>query len=369
MKWSWWIGRIFGIDIYMHSTFLILLAWIAVSDYLHGHSILAALIGVLFILCLFGIVILHEMGHALMARRFGIRTKDITLLPIGGVARLERMPEDPKQELLVALAGPAVNIVLAGLLFAVLAPLLGTTALTSWSDAAPIGTQFLVQMLWVNVALAVFNLLPAFPMDGGRVLRALLAMRMNYAQATKVAAHIGQGMAVVFGLAGLFFNPFLVIIALFVWVGAGQEATSVQMHSVLSGIPLRQVMVTDFRSLDPQDTLARAVDYTLAGFQQDFPVLQDGQVVGVLTQMDLLAALAQGGLQTPVGTVMERRFEVADPAEMLERALTRLENSRSRTLPVLQGGQLIGVITTENLSEFLMIQYALKESHTRPLAA
>src|SRR5579871_2468965 len=369
MQWSWWIGRILGIDIYMHSTFLILLAWVAVSYYLPGHSVVAALTGVLFILCLFGIVILHEMGHALVARRFGIRTKDITLLPIGGVARLERMPEDPKQELMVALAGPAVNIVLAGLLFAVLMPMLGAAVLMTWNDSLLTFGAFLGQMLWVNVALALFNLLPAFPMDGGRVLRAVLAMRMNYTQATRVAASIGQGMAVVFGLIGLFFNPFLILIALFVWVGAGQEATFVQMHAVLSGVPIRQVMVTDFRTLSPQDTLIRAVGHTLAGFQQDFPVLQDGRLVGMLTQMDLLLTLTQRGAQVPVGEVMQRRFETADPSEMLERAAARLESGAGRTLPVLQGRQLVGLVTADNLHEFLLIQYALEEANQRPVAA
>src|SRR5690242_9787644 len=220
MKWSWRIGRLLGIDVYMHATFLILLVWLGISYYLPPPGLAEVINGLTLIVALFAIVILHEMGHALMARRFGIRTKDITLLPIGGVARLERMPEDPRQELLVALAGPAVNVALAGLLFAVLAPTMGRGVLWAWNEEMRTLGAFLGQMLWVNVALVLFNLIPAFPMDGGRVLRALLAMRMDYAQATRIAAQIGQGIAVVFGLTGLFFNPFLVIIALFVWVGA-----------------------------------------------------------------------------------------------------------------------------------------------------
>src|SRR5579871_835785 len=181
MKWSWRIGRLLGIDVYMHATFLILLVWLGISYYLPRHRIADAVNGLTLIVALFAIVILHELGHALTARRFGIRTRDITLLPIGGVARLERMPKDPKQELLVALAGPAVNVVLAGVFL--LAILLTGTELTV-PDSRLAGGSFLSNLMWINVSLAVFNMVPAFPMDGGRVLRALLAMRLDYVHAT-----------------------------------------------------------------------------------------------------------------------------------------------------------------------------------------
>ena len=201
MKWSWRIGRLLGIDVYMHATFLILLVWLGVSYYLPRHLMADVINGLTLIVALFGIVILHEMGHALTARRFGIRTRDITLLPVGGVARLERMPEDPKQELLVALAGPAVDVVLAGLLL--LAVLLTRTALAV-PDSHMAGGNLLSNLLWINVVLAAFNMIPAFPMDGGRVLRAVLAMRMDYVHATQAAAGIGQALAMGFGLVGLF---------------------------------------------------------------------------------------------------------------------------------------------------------------------
>ena len=297
MKWSWRVGRIAGIDLYVHVTFVILVGWVALSHYLARRSGADALMGVAFILTLFAIVVLHELGHALTARRFGIPTRDITLLPIGGVARLERMPEDPKQELLVALAGPAVNVMLAGILFLVVD--LGP-GLAPYGEVVRVGGSFLDQMLWVNVSLAAFNLLPAFPMDGGRVLRALLAMRMEYVRATQVAAGIGQAMAVLFGFVGLFTNPFLVFIALFVWLGAAAEASTVQMRSALGNIPVRKAMITDFRVLAPQDPLGRAVDHVLAGFQQDFPVVEHGQVAGVLTRADLLSALARRGQEARV---------------------------------------------------------------------
>lgn len=357
MMWSWRVGRIAGIDLYVHSTFVLLLAWVAVVHYLERLRWADAAGGLLFIVTLFGIIVLHELGHALTARRFGIRTRDITLLPIGGVARLERMPEDPRQELLVALAGPAVNAVLAVVLLAILVPVSGLAALT---NVAMVGGEFLAKLVWVNVALALFNLLPAFPMDGGRVLRALLAMRMDYVKATQVAASIGQGMALLLGFAGLFVNPFLVFIALFVWIGAAQEAAIVQMKSALGGIPVQQVMITNYEALSPQDRLEHAVERILAGFQQDFPVVADNRVVGVLTRGDLLKGLAEHGREFPVEKIMKHEFEVADPSDMLENVLARLQSCACHSMPVTRNGQLVGIMSQDNVGEFLMIQSALR---------
>lgn len=356
MKWSWKIGKIAGIGIYMHATFLILLGWVALSYYFAGQSITMMIDGIVFLLALFGIVVLHELGHALTARRYGIPTRDITLLPIGGVARLERMPDDPKQELWVALAGPAVNVVLAALLALVL---WSTSGLTPLTDLSLVGGNFLVKLLWINLTLAAFNLLPAFPMDGGRVLRAWLAMRMDYVRATQIAANIGQGMAFLFGFIGLFYNPFLVFIALFVWMGASQEASMVQVKSALGGIPIQRAMITDYRTLAPDDTLDRAVQYILAGFQQDFPVVEHGRVVGVLTRSDLLKMLSQRGPGVRVEEAMQRKFETADPNEMLESVFARLQACGCHTLPLVRNGQLAGMVTMENVGEFLMVQSAL----------
>ena len=362
MGWSWRIGRIAGIDVYVHSTFLLLLGWVGLSHYLAHQDPREALYGVVFILALFGVVVLHELGHALAARRYGIRTHDITLLPIGGVARLERMPDDPKQELVVALAGPAVNAVLAGALY--LGLLLGQR-LIPVEEVPRVGAHFLNQMLWVNVSLAVFNLLPAFPMDGGRVLRALLALRLNYVRASQVAARIGQGMALFFGFLGLLYNPFLVFIALFVWIAASEEASMVQMRSSLDGIPVEQVMITRFHALRPDDPLGRAVQHFLAGLQQDFPVVQDGRLVGVLTRDDLTAALGRFGPEARVGDVMRRDFVTADPHEMLQTALARLQGCDCHTLPVVRDGRLLGLVTADRLGEALMIQEAMRKARPR----
>ena len=354
--WSWKLGRVAGIDVYMHGTFLILLAWVAISHYLERHRITDAGAGIVFILALFAIVVLHELGHALTARHYGIRTRDITLLPIGGVARLERTPDDPKQELLVAFAGPLVNVALAAVLF-LLAP--SATSPTTLGEIQRIGGGFLGKLAWVNVSLAAFNLLPAFPLDGGRVLRAVLAMRMDYVRATDVAARVGHALALMLGLAGLFGNPLLIFIALFVWVGATSEAGMVQLKSVLGRIPVKQVMITRFETLVPGDTLQRAMDHVLAGFQHDFPVLEAGRVVGVLTRADLLRGLSEKGGDASVAAAMTPRFETVQSSEMLDGAFQRLQGSACPALPVLQGEQLVGVLTPDNVGEFLAIRSAL----------
>jgi len=356
--WSWKLGRVAGIDVYMHGTFLILLAWVGVSHYLQRHHLADAGAGIVFILALFAIVVLHELGHALTARHYGIRTRDITLLPIGGVARLERIPDDPQQELLVALAGPAVNVALAALLLGVVTP-------TAWHEIQWIGGNFLSKLLWVNVGPAVFNLVPAFPMDGGRALRALLAMRMDYVRATQIAAHLGQGLALVFGLVGLFSNPFLVFIALFVWMGAASEASAALTRSVLGGIPVSRAMITRFETLTPTDTLQRALAHVLAGFQHDFPVVEAGRVVGVLTRADLVKGLTQTGADTPVAAAMTSHFDCAAPSEMLEGAVQRLKASGCPALLVLRDHELVGVLTMENVGEFLMVHSALRANRAR----
>ncbi len=364
MGWSWRIGRIAGIDVYVHFTFLLLLAWVGVQYYLVGGSLAAALGGVGFILALFGIVVLHELGHALAARRYGIPTRDIILLPIGGVSRLERMPDDPRQELVVALAGPAVNVVLAAGLY--VGAVLGR-GLVPAGEAFQVGRSFLDRLFWINVSLAGFNLLPAFPMDGGRVLRALLGLRMDYVRATRAAALVGQGMALLFGFVGLFFgNPLLLFIALFVWIGAAEEASLAQARSALDGIPVQRVMVTDFRTLAPDDPLSRAVEYALAGFQLDFPVVEGDRLVGVLTRNDLVAGLGRYGPGAPVREVMQQDFVTAEPREMLQTALARLQDCGCHTLPVVQDGRLLGLVTAEGLAEVLMIREALRRAR-RPL--
>jgi len=362
MTWSWKLARIAGIDVYVHATFVIVVAWIAVLYWNESHSVAAVLDGVGFLLALFGCVVLHEYGHALTARRYGIRTRDITLLPIGGIARLERMPDKPVEELKVALAGPAVNVVIAIVLAAWL------QASGNWETVDRIGVAtggFLERIVLANVFLAVFNLLPAFPMDGGRALRALLATRMEYTRATHTAAAIGQGMALLFGFIGLQGNPMLIFIALFVWIGAGQEASMVQMKSALAGIPVRRAMLTNFRTLTPLNTLGEAADLIISGSQQDFPVVGDRGLEGLLTRSDLVKALTTHGRQAAVGAHMRQECPTAEASEMLEAVLARQSGRDCLTVPVTERGALIGLVTMDNVGEFLMIQAADKRQEAR----
>lgn len=357
MRWSWKIGRFAGIDVYVHATFFLLILWVVVMHWVSGKNLQAVVSGVLFILVLFACVVLHEFGHALTARRYGIPTKDITLLPIGGVSRFERMPDKPWQEFWVAIAGPIVNLVIAVGIYIGLVASSGWIPVTRLSIA---GGPFLERMLVANVALFVFNLIPAFPMDGGRVLRALLATRMDHVRATQTAAAVGQGLALLFGLVGLFFDPFLVFIALFVWIGAAHEAQAVQIKHVFSGIPIRAAMQTKFSVLTTNNTLGDAIKATLDGSQHDFPVMWGERVMGILTRAALLAGLSQHGPDQLVTTVMQREFDTAAPNELLETVLQRLAISPSRAMPVLDNGKLVGLVTRENLGEYLMIQNALE---------
>lgn len=354
MGWSLKLGAIAGIRVQVHFTFLIFMAWIVLSGLIAGKSQQVVAANAVFMLALFACVVLHEFGHAITAKHYGIRTKDITLLPIGGVARLERMPSDPTQELWVALAGPAVNVVIAAALGIGLYVAGGSLDLA----AIDVTTGSLAQrLLLVNISLVAFNMLPAFPMDGGRVVRALLARRLEYTRATQIAASLGQGMALLFGLIGFLYNPMLMFIALFVWIGAAQEASMVLMKSALGGIPVSAAMLTRFETVAPGDSLDHVSQLILGGYQQDFPVWDGNRVIGIVTREGLLKALA-GKDEAPVKEIMRHDIELAEASEMLEGALQRLQASDCHTLPVLQDSKLVGLLTAENLGEFLMIRNA-----------
>ena len=360
MKWSWKIIRIAGIDVYVHATFFILLVWIGLNFWVVGGNLAAVITGVGFILALFACVVLHELGHALTARRYGIGTRNIILLPIGGVAAMERMPDDPKEEIAVALAGPAVNLGIAIVLWLWLSL---TNSLLQIDQLALTGSSFLQNLMVVNIVLAIFNLLPAFPMDGGRVLRAALSMRMNHNRATQVAARVGQGFALWLGFIGLLYNPFLIFIALFVWIGAAAEAETEQVKSTLHGAAVGSAMLTDYHVLTADDDLARAIELTLAGSQKDFPVLQNADVIGVLTQGDLLKGLHAQGAQSHVGEWMQKEVYSADSQEPLEKVLERLQTCNCSLISVTEAGQQVGIINLENIMELIKIQTAIHEQN------
>jgi Zn-dependent protease len=371
MRWSWRIATVAGIPVRIHATFGLLPLWIFWDDLQRGASVLHAAEGVGLVLTLFFCVVLHEYGHALTARRFGVRTRDITLLPIGGVARLERIPERPAQEVAVALAGPAVTLLIALMLGGILSAT-GVLARLG-SNPAAIQGHFLASLFVFNVGLLLFNLLPAFPMDGGRVLRALLAMRFEYIRATQVAATVGQGFAFFFAVLGLLYNPFLLLVAFFIFMAAGQEAAAVQMRSAFDGIPVARAMIRDFRTLRADEPLSRAVELLLDGNQQDFPVLGTGSgdpPLGVLTRADLLSALAAGRMDQRVGAVARTNCGVADPREMLDGVFQRMREAGCPAIPVVEaGGSIVGMLTLENVGEFAMVHAAITRGGKHPARA
>lgn len=359
MRWSLHLGAYRGIDVYVHLTFFLLLAYWAVTGWQATGSAAAAAMGVVFIVAVFFCVLLHEFGHALAAARFGIPTRDIVLYPIGGVARLERMPREPVRELWVALAGPAVNVVIAAVLFVWLQV---TGALVPLTSLGAVQGPFLERLMLVNIMLVLFNLLPAFPMDGGRVLRALLALRLPYARATGIAARTGQALALLFGLGGLVSgSPMLVLIAVFVWMGAAGEHRHVQVQSVLGDVPLQHVMQTDLRVLDAGTPLLMAVRASVAGGQRDFPVVEDGRLVGVLWYEDLLRALQEGDQEAPVSNWVDRGVRQAHLGERVEAVLQRLGEGGGRLMPVTDAlGRLVGVVTPGTVTEVMRIQAAMR---------
>jgi Zn-dependent protease/predicted transcriptional regulator len=361
MRWSIRVGSIAGIRVQIHVTFLLFVGWIAASRGLFTGQPGPALAAVVLLLLVFSCVLLHELGHALAARRYGIATRDITLLPIGGIARLERMPEKPTQEVVVALAGPAVNVVIA-LLIALATRGFGGSLIEAVQRGGILETLFVV-----NVMMVLFNMVPAFPMDGGRVFRALLAMTMPYERATRIASSVGQFAALLFGVLGLFGvpnvfgpSPVLIFIALFVFLAAGEERTVVQTRASIQGLPVRAAMLTEFHQLDVDDTLRRAVGHLMAGSQQDFPVIENGVPVGVLTRDRLVDAIGRRGMDAPVGAVIERDQTHVEASDPLDTVLAGLRQGGRGALPVTDHGALVGLLTLDNVGDLLLVRQALR---------
>jgi|SRR5215217_3576316 len=356
MRWSYTIGRIAGTAIKVHVTFLLLVGWWALMGYeAAGPS--GAVSAALSLLALFACVLLHEFGHILMAGRFGVHTPDVVLLPIGGVARLERIPDEPRQELLIALAGPAVTLVIIVLLSIAVGISGGPVRLLELSPDAP----FLAFLLAVNVYLLLFNLIPAFPMDGGRVLRAILASRLGLLRGTRIAASLGQMLAVAGGLYGISKPaPMLILIAFFVFLGANAEAATVETRLAGQGLQVSQMMVTDFRTIPVHATLNQAVELLLSGEQREFPVLDNlGRTEGILTRDNLIRGLSQKGPQSTVAEAMTTGVPSVQPTLGFQEALDRLRASRLPALPVVDvRGVLVGLLTMDNITDLLLVRRA-----------
>jgi len=358
MNWSLKIARIRGINVSVHWTFLILIGWIIISGMRQGQNFAESLISVWFILALFACVLLHELGHSLTAMRYGIQTKSIILLPIGGVANIEKMPDKPIQELWVALAGPAVNVVIAAILASYFWLTGGFPQITEESLAQITADNFLFSLLWVNIILVFFNLIPAFPMDGGRVLRALLAMRFDRAVATNIAAKIGQFLAIAFVFFGFFYNPFLIFIGLFIFLGAGAESNFETTRSVLIKYKVRDVLMHQFTKFHAFETLDKAVAALLDGQEKEFLVEQEDQIMGVITRDEIIRGLREQGPETAIGRIAIKQFYTLTPDMPLDEAYARMIQSKSTICPVAENGQLIGVINMENITEVVMLANA-----------
>lgn len=356
MNWSFKLADFGGTSIRVHYTFLLLLAWLGTVFWLQSGPV-AALDGLLFVILLFACVLLHEFGHVVAARRYGIHTRDITLLPIGGVAALDRMPEKPTQEIIVALAGPAVNLVIAGILILIFGARLNFLMPQISPEFAG---QLASRLATVNFALAVFNLVPAFPMDGGRVLRALLGFTMDYRKATQVAARVGQGLAIVLGFLGLLGNPFLVLIAIFIFMAAGAEAYSVSVRDFVRGGQAGDVMISEFESLDPGSDVEQGAALLLRTTQQEFPVVDGGRRLrGLLTRQIIIETLGSRGGQTPVLEVMLRELPVVSATAGLEHIVKLLQDKAAPAVGIVDSDQrLIGYVTRENMAEYFMLRAA-----------
>jgi Zn-dependent protease/predicted transcriptional regulator len=364
MKYSLYLGRISGIRISVHWTFLLLIIWIVYSNIRSGLNFTEIVWSVGFVLVIFLCVILHELGHALAAQRYHIKTRDITILPIGGVAQLESMPEKPREELVVALAGPLVNVIIAGILF----PFVSVSGrLAEFESLETIGSgNFLPALMSINLWLAVFNLIPAFPMDGGRVLRALLGFRLPHPKATRIAASIGQVLAIGFVFLGFIFpQPFLVFIGFFIFIGAQQEAVYSRSKFMLQGYTVGDVLMDEIPFIDKNASVREAATRLLHSQNKNFVVTSEGRPVGTLTRNEIIRALGERGENITVDEIKDVNMLVLSRTMPLEQAWNLMRQQRKPLMLVMSGGQLEGVVDEENVAEFVLVRTAADRSGAR----
>lgn len=356
MKWSLRIARISGIDVYLHWTFIILLGWVGLNTLGTGTGQKGTSAMFWSLMLLFIFVLMHEFGHALMGRRFGVRTSSITLLPIGGVAAMERMPEKPMEEFLVAVAGPAVNFLLA-LVFGIVLYFQGQLEFSPQS-LFELGPEFLPNLLAINIVLFAFNLVPAFPMDGGRMLRALLSLKYDRAKATLIAARIGQVLAIGFVFLGLYYNIWLMFIGIFIYLGAGAEANYEATHSVLSRHTVKDALMHRHTIFDVGATIREAVQLLLDGQEKEFLVQEEGRLIGSITRDELIAGLGQYGQEGNIGTITNRNLLYLHPDMPLEQVFLEMNQQKIEIAPVMEQDKLVGAINRENIIEMLMVANA-----------
>ena len=374
--------KVFNIEVRVHWSFVLILIYGAFAYAGSDSNVLfGSLYGVLVILLLFVCVTLHEFGHALVAKYYKVNVPSITLLPIGGVASLERMPDKPIQEFLIAIAGPLVNFVLAVLLLPLCfvvynldtrlsgAPLTLSNLLGIMQTATPAG--LVIYLTITNIALALFNLLPAFPMDGGRILRALLAMTTSYVQATRIAVFVGRIMAVLFAIWGIAGGGgiFMLLIAFFVYVGGGSEREAVESRAVLKNVLASQALTHSAAKLYTSERVNRAVELVMNSYQTDYPVLDlSGKFVGVLTRARLIQALNTVGPDARVVDVMvpAEQIPICSPRQSLAEVWEKMAESGSRDVAIKEGSEFLGLITVDDISEVFQVVGAVMNSTTPP---
>jgi Zn-dependent protease/CBS domain-containing protein len=359
MSWSVNIGSIAGTAIRIHITFLMFLVWIFAAGWASGGPE-AAMQSLIFMLLLFACVLAHEFGHIFTARAFGVATPDVILLPIGGVARLERIPEKPSEEFLIAIAGPLVNVAIALVLMVGMRAHLDAQSLAAVEST---NVSLVDRLAEVNLFLALFNMIPAFPMDGGRVLRALLATRLGHVRATQVAATIGQGCAFALGFLGLFYNPLLIFIAIFVYLAAASEAQMVSLRAMSRDVPVSAAMMTEFATLTPDEHIDAAVQTLLRTSQNEFPVVDaEHRLVGLLGRNQIIRALKELGPDAKVGQAMVKEIPTIENWRRLDEALRLLQEKHAPAIGVVDAaGHLVGLVTSETIGEMLLVRRALPE--------
>ena len=359
MKANLRLGRVSGIKITVHWTFFLLIAWIVFDELKHGGNIESVLFNVSVTMAVFLCVVLHELGHAFMAKRYNIKTEKITLLPIGGMASFEKLPETPKQELLIVIAGPLVNVVIAVLLYFIV-PVKSFMQLNLTESIELLALynlqSFFFFLFVVNVGLVIFNIVPAFPMDGGRILRALLAIKIGRVKATKIASNVGLMMAVLLFLIGLLYNPFLIFIAIFISLGAFGENQMLQQLALLDDHTVEEAMLLHITTFKPQDSIDIVVNKIISGTETNFLVVEDQIIKGILTHNTIIENSSKTVL---VGDIMNKNFKTVNSSDKLKTIYQLIFNNKQDLFPVINNGKLIGAIDATNLNEYIVLQSKL----------
>jgi Zn-dependent protease len=354
-----------GINIFVHWTFLFLISWVVLVNARVGNNIPALGWSLIFILAVFACIALHELGHALMASGYGIKAKNVVLLPIGGIASIEKFPDNPKQELMISLAGPMVNIVIAALLLPLIQPY---TPFWEYRTGASIthGHDFLYNLHVANVGLALFNLIPAFPLDGGRILRALLGLRTNYVRATAIAAYVGKIIALGFIVTGILFTNFILpLIGIFIILSAGMEEYYLRLKSLVKGIKLKELLMYDYNSLQSNTTVKEAASVLMNNHSKYYVVMEGANPIGSVNRMEIIKAIAEKNYEEPIGNLVRKELTCFDSDQPVDSVLEKLADNDERIYPVMDHKQFAGVINFNHLIEYLLIHKADSKEYDR----